>query len=78
MLVNLVARVDKLETKAGAAVKSIPKVIRIVTSDEDEAEVRRLAREAGYDDGPDSTDILIVRLVALKPREVRDADLGVC
>lgn len=74
MPVNLVTRIDRLETKAGAPVKSIPKVVRIVTSDEDEAEVRRLAREAGYDDGPDSTDILVVRLVALKQREVRDAD----
>ena len=54
--------------------KSIPKVVRIVTSDEDEAEVRRLAREAGYDDGPDSTDILVIRLIALKPSEVRDSD----
>jgi hypothetical protein len=68
MPVNLVTRIDRLETKAGAAVKSIPKVVRIVTSDEDEAEVRRLAREAGYDDGPDSTDILVVRLIALKAK----------
>jgi hypothetical protein len=69
MSVNLVARIDKLETKAGAAVRSIPKVIRIVTSDEEETQIRRLAKEAGYDDGPDSTDILIVRLVALRQRD---------
>lgn len=74
MPVNLVARIDKLETKAGAAVRSIPKVIRIVTSDEEETEIIRLAKEAGYDDDPDSTDILVVRLIALKPREVQDLD----
>lgn len=63
MLGNLTNRVEKLETMAGTNTKTSPKVVRIVTTDEEEASVERLAREAGLE----SNDILIIRLIGVTP-----------
>lgn len=68
MSIALSTRVKKLETIAGVTTKTYPKVVRLVTSDADEAAAYRLAEEMGLDVSPDSDDILVIRLVALAPR----------
>lgn len=62
---NLATRVGKLETKARDAVAHIPKLIRLCITDEDVADVYRLAGEMGLDTGPDSNDIFVIRLMPL-------------
>lgn len=76
MSVTLSTRVKKLETAAGLTAKTWPKVIRLVTKDEDEAAAYRMAEEMGLDISPDSVDVLVIRLVAPAPKreDERPAD----
>lgn len=76
MSIALSTRVKKLETAAGVTTKTYPKVIRLVTRDEDEAAAYRLAEEMGLDISPDSVDVLVIRLVAPAPKreDERPAD----
>jgi len=63
MLGNLTSRIEKLETMAGMNPTKYPKVVRIVTTDEEQEEAEGLAKEAGADDN----DILVIRLIAGGP-----------
>lgn len=65
---NLVTRIGRLETAAGVTAKTYPKVIRLVTRDEDETAAYRMAEEMGLDISPDSIDVLVIRLVAPAPK----------
>jgi hypothetical protein len=58
----LTARLDKLENKMPPLQKQ-GRVIRIIASDQEEAEARKLLEAEGFD--PDSGDIGIIRLIAV-------------
>ena len=59
---NITARLDRLESKIPAPEKP-RRVIRIVASDQEEAEAVKLLEAEDYD--PDSGDIAIIRLIAV-------------
>jgi len=63
----LTTRITKLENTAGMTKKTWPKVVRLVTTDADEAAAYRRAAEMGLDISPDSDDILVIRLIAMAP-----------
>lgn len=69
---NLVTRIGRLEAVASATTKTFPKVVRLVTTDADEAAAYRAAEEMGLDVSPDSDDILVIRLIALSPRKLKE------
>ena len=62
---NLTTRVERLETKARVVAAHVPKLVRLCITDEDVADVYRLAKEMRLDTGPDSNDIFVIRLVPL-------------
>ena len=61
---NITVRLDRLESKIPAPPKP-GRVIRIVASDQEEAEAYKLLEAEGYD--PDSGDLAIIRLIAVPP-----------
>jgi hypothetical protein len=61
---NLSIRLMKLEEHAPAPERRRP-VIRIVASDQEEAEARKQLEAEGFD--PDSGHIAIIRLIAVPP-----------
>lgn len=67
MVANLAGRIDKLEASATARDGTPRKVVRLVVNDGEEAEAYRQAEAMGLDTGPDSDDLLIIRLIALSP-----------
>lgn len=66
MASSLFTRVEKLEATSRAHDKPYPRVVRLVVNDGEEAEAYRMAEEMGLDVGPNSRDILIIRLIAAR------------
>jgi hypothetical protein len=64
----LSARLGKMERTLPSPQRQ-GRVIRIVASDQDEAEARKLLEAEGYD--PDSWDIAIIRLIAVLAGQTR-------
>ena len=64
MVNPIAARLAKIERKI-PPLKKPGRLIRIVASDNQEAEAHKLLEEEGYD--PDSGDIGIIRLIAVPP-----------
>jgi len=61
------SRLDKLEAAFPDPSARPKRVVRIVASDEEEAEARALTAADGLD--PDNGDITIIRLIAFSPRQ---------
>lgn len=57
---NILSRLERLERSSSDAKKQ-HRVIRLVASEEEEAEAERLLEAEGFD--PDSGDIAIIRLI---------------
>lgn len=68
---SLATRLQKLEASAQMRVKKTPKVVRLVVNEDEEQEAYRRAAEMSLDTSPDSSDILVIRLVqgGLRERE---------
>lgn len=67
-MANILARLERLERSSPDA-KPQRRVIRLVASDEEEAEAERLLEAEGFD--PDSGDIAIIRLIVGAPERER-------
>ncbi|MDO9416213.1 hypothetical protein [Pararhizobium sp.] len=63
MVINLAARIGKLEATAGFNMPKAQRVVRLVVNDGEEAEAYLQAAEMGLNTSPDSDDLLIIRLV---------------
>ncbi|GAA4121564.1 hypothetical protein ACFFTN_21055 [Aminobacter aganoensis] len=61
---NILSRLERLE-RSSPDTKPQHRVIRLVVSDEEEAEAERLLEAEGFD--PDSGDIAIIRLICMAP-----------
>ena len=64
MAANLMSRIEKLEASSRAEERTYPRVVRLVVNEGEEAEAYRMAEEMGLHVGPDSRDIVVIRLVA--------------
>lgn len=67
MATNLLTRLERLEASAAVTKRGIAKVARIVVNQGEEDEAYRKAEEMGLDVSPESSDLLIIRLMVPSP-----------
>ncbi len=65
-MVDLGRRLEKLERARPAA--TVPKLVRLCITDEDEAAALRDAKAQELDARPEGTDVLLIRLLSLSDR----------